>query len=78
VKYVTKWTLRNIVKEEMGAEIQARVDEKSDGNKSLNLKYYPESWTEICNELTEERREEFLALAEKRNKEGLPAELQRK
>jgi hypothetical protein len=66
------------VKQEMDADIQARVEEKSGGDKALALKYYPSAWTEICNELTPEKRAEFTALAEKLNKEGVPAKIQRK
>ena len=47
--------------------------------RNLNyLPFHPSAWIEICNELDEERKEEYLKLVSEWNKGRVPQEVQQK
>jgi hypothetical protein len=74
------WTLRKVVKEKLGQDIDDKVTEMS-GAVSGTPEYlaaYPRAWTHIVDNLSEEEKEKFEELAEKWNKAGPPIELRQK
>ena len=42
------------------------------------LPFHPGAWTEICNELDDDEREEYTKLATEWNKGGVPQDVQQK
>jgi hypothetical protein len=80
--------LRRVVREKLGKEIIERARELADqsggresGGSKGNLDYlpfHPAAWTEICNELDDDVREEYLGLVEKWNNGAVPASVQEK
>jgi response regulator of citrate/malate metabolism len=90
IKHVKKWTLRNVVRVKMAKEIVEKAkelaakSEKAGSSRTTakgNIDYlphYPTAWTEICNELDEETREEYLDLVDEWNDGDVPDLVQQK
>lgn len=90
-KYSKKWNLRQVVKEKMAEKIIARAKEmaklaqeeagSSPEDIKGNLSYFPfhpAAWTEMCQGLDADTKEEYEELAVKWNTEGVPREVQQK
>jgi hypothetical protein len=75
-----KWTLRRVVQEKLGDEIDKLAEELSGARKGSPryISFYPTAWTQIEKQLSKRKKEEFENLAEKWNKAGPPEELRQK
>jgi hypothetical protein len=79
-EYTRKWNARFVTREKMTKEIDARTVELSGetGGKPGYIKYYGKAWSDIYGSLTEEKKQEFEALAEAWNQQGPPLEVKRR
>jgi hypothetical protein len=72
-RLMTSWTVRKVVKEVLGDEIDARIKKKNPNcvaGTAAYIQLYQSCWSEVHKGLSAERRREFEQMALKWNKEG--------
>jgi hypothetical protein len=74
-----KWTMQGVVEHYMKDRIKTRAEELSKAERGTGsfLSSYRLARTEICNGLSQEERQRYRNLADKWNKEPVPADIQR-